>query len=80
MQKAVQDRLFRFKKQFKDRIEVKRDMILVYGEHEQDLQRYATGVAFALQTKPWRLEIDYWKSFVNVDIQFLESLDKKWLE
>ena len=70
----------RFKKLFKDKMEVKRDMVLVMGEDETDLERLVAAATFALQTNPWRLEVDFWKSFVNVDLPFLENLDKKWLE
>lgn len=65
---------------FKDKMEVKRDMVLVMGEDETDLERLVAAATFALQTNPWRLEVDFWKSFVNVDLPFLEKLDQKWLE
>jgi len=59
---------------------VKRDVVLVMGESEEEIQRLATAVVFVVQTRPWRLEIDLWKSFVNVDLKFLEEMDPKWLE
>jgi hypothetical protein len=37
-------------------------------------------VTWAVQTRPWRLEIDLWRSFVNVDVEFLEGLDRRWLD
>jgi hypothetical protein len=55
-------------------------MVLVMGEDVQELRRLSEGVTWAIQTKPWRLEVDLWRSFVNVDLQFLEDLDPKWLE
>ena len=57
------------------RVIVKKDMILVMGKDEEDLRKYATGVAYAVITKPWRLELDLWKSFVNIDLAFLEELE-----
>ncbi|KAK3935401.1 hypothetical protein QBC46DRAFT_422732 [Diplogelasinospora grovesii] len=56
------------------------DLILVMGEDETDLLRWCTAVTFALQTKPWLREVDLWKSFVNVDLEFLEALDAHWLD
>ncbi|KAK4449551.1 hypothetical protein QBC34DRAFT_494356 [Podospora aff. communis PSN243] len=55
------------------------DLILVMGEAEQDLLKWCTAVTFALQTKPWFREVDLWKSFVNVDLDFMEGLDRYWL-
>ncbi|MCJ1287642.1 hypothetical protein MMC26_006994 [Xylographa opegraphella] len=74
------ERLEPFMRVFKGRVVVKRDLFLVMGEDEKDLQKMATAVTFAIQTRPWRLEVDLWKSFVNVDLKFLEEMDDKWLE
>jgi hypothetical protein len=52
------------------------DLVLVMGTDQEDLLRWCTAVTFALQTKPWLREVDLWKSFVNVDLAFLEGLDK----
>ncbi|KAK4043839.1 hypothetical protein C8A01DRAFT_43217 [Parachaetomium inaequale] len=54
--------------------------IMVMGEDEKDLLRWCTVVTFALQTKPWLREVDLWKSFVNVGLEFLEGLDEFWLD
>ncbi|KAF7184910.1 hypothetical protein HII31_13722 [Pseudocercospora fuligena] len=70
----------RFKSMFEGRMGVKRDMVLVMGRDEADLKRYATAATFVLQSNPWRLEVDLWKSFVNVDLEFLQGLHKRWLE
>lgn len=70
----------RFHNLFRGKTAVKRDMVLVMGQNEKDLERLTTAATFALQTNPWRLEIDFYKSFVNVDLQLLEGLDDKWLE
>ncbi|KAF2963908.1 hypothetical protein GQX73_g9656 [Xylaria multiplex] len=56
------------------------DVVLVMGADELELLRYATAVTFAIQTKPWFREFDLWKSFVNVDLEFLEALDPYWLD
>lgn len=58
------------------RVLVRKDMILVMGKDEEDLRKYATGVAYAVITKPWRMELDLWKSFVNIDLEFLEDLER----
>jgi hypothetical protein len=74
--------LEKFKKQLGngDMVVQRRDVILVMGKDEQDLMRRVTGVTFAVQDRPWLREIDLFKSFVNVDLSFLERLDKWWLE
>ncbi|OTA94692.1 hypothetical protein M434DRAFT_394488 [Hypoxylon sp. CO27-5] len=63
-----------------ERVIHRNEVILVMGLDELDLLKYVTAVTFAIQTKPWHREIDLWKSFVNVDIQFLEGLDPYWLD
>lgn len=59
----------------------RRDGILVIGEGEEELHvlSLVTVVTFALQTKPWLREIDLWRSFVNVDLEFLERLRPVWM-
>ena len=73
-------RIMPFQKLFKDKVLIKRDLFLVMGEDEQDLLKYAVATTFAIQTDPWRLEVDLWRSFVNVDMGFLEGLQKEWLD
>ena len=58
---------------------VAKDLIVVMGKDEKECRRYSEGVTWMVQTKPWRLEIDFWRSFVNVDGEFLEGLDPAWL-
>ena len=65
---------------FGDRVVVKRDKYLVMGTDENDLFKLACAVTYAVQMRPWRWEIDLWKSFVNVDMAFLEALRDDWLE
>ena len=50
------------------------------GEDEEDLLKYATAATFAIVGEPWRLEVDLWRSFVNVDMGFLENLKEEWLD
>jgi hypothetical protein len=63
-----------------ERVLHRTDAVLVMGTDEKDLLKWCTAVTFALQTKPWLREVDLWKSFVNVDLEFLEGLDPFWLE
>ena len=73
---GVEPYMCRLKKYVKHR----RDLFLVMAEDEDRLQTIASAVTFAVQTKPWLLEIDLWKSFVNIDLEFLNGLDPKWLD
>ncbi|KAI0438334.1 hypothetical protein F4803DRAFT_535307 [Xylaria telfairii] len=73
-------RLDLVKKQLGDRVAHRSDVVLVMGVDQLDLLRYATAVTFAIQTKPWFREFDLWKSFINVDMDFLERLDPYWLD
>lgn len=66
--------------QLDERVLHRGDLVLVMGEDERDLLWWCTAVTFALQTKPWLREVDLWKSFVNVDLGFLEGLDEHWLD
>lgn len=56
------------------------DAIMVMAEGEEELFRLSTIVTFTMQTKPWLREVDLWKSFVNVGLEFLEGLDPVWVE
>ncbi|PNP74678.1 hypothetical protein FNYG_12014 [Fusarium nygamai] len=73
-------RLDVLKDKFGDRVVHRGDLILVMGMDEDDLLRFCTAVTFAMQTKPWLREIDLWKSFINVDFEFLLDLDAFWLD
>ncbi|KAI1465116.1 uncharacterized protein F4812DRAFT_452528 [Daldinia caldariorum] len=63
-----------------ERVVHRGETILVMALDEAELLKYVTAVVFAIQTKPWHREINLWKSFVNVDLEFLESLDPYWLD
>ncbi|KAF5565793.1 major facilitator superfamily transporter [Fusarium phyllophilum] len=73
-------RLDVLKDKFGDRVVHRGDLILVMGVDEDDLLRFCTAVTFAMQTKPWLREIDLWKSFINVDFEFLLDLESFWLD
>ena len=64
----------------KAQVVVKRDAVLVMGRDEEEGCRLSAGATFALQGRPWRMEVDAWKSFVNVELKFLEGLDEVWVE
>lgn len=72
------NRIEPYKKQFKDRVVAKRDKYLIMGRDEKELAKIVTAVTFAVQMRPWRQEVDLWRSFVNVDLGFLERLDGRW--
>lgn len=76
----TQKRINQYEHVLGERVFVKRDLILVMGENEEDLLKYATAATFAIIEEPWRLEIDLWRSFVNIDLRFLENLKEEWLE
>lgn len=56
------------------------DAVLVMAESEEELLRLSTIVTFAVQTKPWLREVDLWRSFINVELDFLQGLDPAWLD
>ena len=61
-------------------VKQKRDLFLAIGEDEEKLRTIVTGVTYAIQTKAWQLEVDLWKSFVNVDLECVLGLDERWLD
>ncbi|ESZ95248.1 hypothetical protein SBOR_4360 [Sclerotinia borealis F-4128] len=80
MHVACKNRIAPFKKQFGDKVVAKRDKYLVMGTDEKELEKIVAGVTYAVQMRSWRQEIDLWRSFINVDLGFLERLDEKWWE
>ena len=56
------------------------DLLLIMAEDEDELLRLSTMFVFVVQTKPWLREVDLWKSFINVELAFLEELDEFWLD
>jgi hypothetical protein len=73
-------RLEKYKGVFGSQVLVAKDLVLVMGRDEGHLRQLSEGVTWAIQTKPWRLEVDFWRSFVNVDAGFLEGLGREWLD
>ena len=59
---------------FGEHVILKGDMYFLMGKDQAELKRLTAGVAWAVQNEPWRLEIDRWNSFVNVDVTFLDGL------
>jgi hypothetical protein len=80
MHHSARLRVLPFKHLLGKRVIVKRNLYLVMGTDEEDLEKYATATTFVIQMEPWRLEVDLWNSFVNVDMKFLEELDTTWLD
>jgi hypothetical protein len=79
IQKQTDRRLDPYRQQFSKKVVAKRDMLLLMGKDEDDLRKLVLAVIFLLQTKPWRLEVDLFKSFINVDLDFLRTLDPAWI-
>ncbi|UKZ96115.1 uncharacterized protein TrAFT101_010916 [Trichoderma asperellum] len=77
---TISKRLELLEEQFEDRVFTRGDLILVMGEDATDLLKYCVAVTFAVQTKPWLREVDLWKSFINVELGFLQQLDPFWLD
>jgi len=77
---SAKQRIAPFKKFLGKKVIQKRDKLLVMGTDEKELFTLVAATTFAIQKNPWRLEVDLWKSFVNVDFGFLEGLNDKWLE
>lgn len=77
---SIWRRLDVLRSQLGDHVDQRGDVLLIKGASQEDLMKYCLAVTFALQTKPWFREIDWWKSFVNVDLDFLQGLDAWWLD
>lgn len=72
------NRIKPYEKVFGDRVAVRKDLFLVMGVDELELMKIATAVTFAIEKRPWRVEVDLWKSFVGVGWEFLEGLGEEW--
>jgi hypothetical protein len=77
---SIRKRLDEIKTQLGHHVELRGDVLLVKGADQEELLKYTMAVTFMLQTKPWFREIDWWKSFVDVDLKFLQGLDAWWLD
>lgn len=75
---AARMRTEAFKWLFGNKVVCRKDMWLVMGEDRNECRRLTTQVVFAVQTRPWRLEVDPWKSWFGVEVGFLEGLEESW--
>lgn len=76
----ARSRIKAFEREFRDLVLIKRDLFLVMGTDEKYLQKSTTAATNAIQTDPWRLEVDLCGSFVKIDLEFLEGLNNGWLD
>lgn len=65
---------------FKGSVVTKRDKYLVMGKDAEDCKRLTAATVFAAECRPWRQEVDLWKSFLGVDEQFLKGLKEEWYD
>lgn len=83
MHHTASQRIAPYKHQFRDRVLHRRDLFIVMGTDEEDLLKMTTAAIFPIQTEPWRLKVDLWRSFIIVDMEFLDFLDglkAEWLD
>lgn len=73
-------RLEPHKRLFRKQAFVCRDLIVVMGQDEKDCRLSSAGVTWPVQTRPWVLEVDFWRSFVGIEREFLEGIDRAWLD
>lgn len=63
---------------FGKKVVVRKDAFLVMGVDREECRRLTTAAVWAVNTRPWRLEVDPWKSWFGVDLGFLEGLGGRW--
>ena len=80
MHYASKLRLRPYLKQLGKNVVISRNLFMVMARDEAELLKLATATTFAIQTDPWRLEVDLWRSFVNVDLGFLVGMRGEWLD
>jgi hypothetical protein len=76
--KTVRMRLEPYGSYFKQNVVHKRDMVLIMARDPGDCRDLTAAAVWALETRPWRVEVDPWKSWWNVDVAFLQGLDDAW--
>lgn len=76
--KIVSDIMDQYRRIWGNQVRVARDLILVMGKDADECRRLSEGVTWATQTRRV-YEMDFWRSFVNVDAGFLERLHPVWL-
>ncbi|KAF3051114.1 hypothetical protein E8E11_006285 [Didymella keratinophila] len=52
---------------------VAKDLIVVMGKDAKECRRFSEAATWAVQTKPWRLEIDFWRSFILIITQITDT-------
>lgn len=62
MHHTASQRLEPFRKQFGDRVLQRGDLFIVMGKDEREVEELTSAVVFAVQTEPWRFEVDVWRS------------------
>lgn len=66
---------------FEGKVVVRRDAYLVMAENEEECLKLSTALTWVIQTRPWRLEVDLWRSFGNANMNFIEKLHgNRWLD
>ncbi|KAF2136281.1 uncharacterized protein K452DRAFT_322524 [Aplosporella prunicola CBS 121167] len=58
----------------------RKDVVLVMGADREECRALSVAVAWCIGTRPWRLEIDLWKSWVGVGVGVLEGMEGVWWE
>ena len=81
MHLASTNRLRPYKAKLDRNVFLMRDIWVVMGKDEEELRLMASAATFAIQTEPWRLEVDWWKSFINIDLDFISKMNEiGWLD
>lgn len=79
--RQLKQRMLLYQRFLGDSVVIRRDSLLVMAKDEDELLKLASAATYAVQTfDTWRLEIDLWRSFVNINLEFLEGLDGRWIE
>ncbi|KIW81428.1 hypothetical protein Z517_04453 [Fonsecaea pedrosoi CBS 271.37] len=60
------------------KLQIRKDVVLVLGKNEDGLLKLASAATFIMQTRPWWMEFDFCKSFVRIDVEFLNGLNETW--
>nr|ATA58189.1 mfs allantoate [Neofusicoccum kwambonambiense] len=77
---TARTRMEPYRRFFKKQVVCKKDAFLVMGKDEAECERLTTAAVWAVNTRPWRLEVDPWKSWWGVDVGFLDGLEAAWWE
>lgn len=73
-QQATASCLSPWVKHFEGHVVTLSDLILVMGEDALNCLGFCIAITWAIQTKPWLMEIDLWKRFISIDIKALPRL------